>query len=331
MFGYIVRRLIAAFLVVVVTSMLVFAVFFYGPSDPAAALCGETGRCTEQRKELLEHQLGLDQSGVSQYGVWVKGMFQDRQIEMGAVYDCAAPCLGIAYDTKLEVRKELVDKFPATVSLAIGASALYLVIGVTVGSIAAKYRGSTGDRSLMAGSLLISSIPYIVFALLAWLYLVNKWSIFPDTGYTPLTDNPGKWAAGLLLPWLVLAIANMVNYARFSRGSMVETLGEDYIRTALAKGLSRNRSIFKHGLRASIVTVMTIFGLDLAALLTGTLVTEKIFEIDGIGAYGFDAIRGALNFPVLSAVVFVSAIIIVVANLLVDLLYTALDPRVRLT
>jgi peptide/nickel transport system permease protein len=183
----------------------------------------------------------------------------------------------------------------------------------------------------MAGSLLISSVPYLVFALLAWLYLVNKWTIFPETGYFPITDNPGKWLSGLILPWLVLALANMVNYARFSRGSMVETLGEDYIRTARAKGLSQNRSIFKHGLRASIVTVITIFGLDLAALLTGTLVTEQIFEIDGIGKFGFDAIKGALNFPVLSGVVLFSAILIVLANLLVDLFYTVLDPRVRLT
>jgi peptide/nickel transport system permease protein len=330
LFGYIVRRLIAAVIVVVVISMATFAMFFYGPSDPAGQLCSEQGRCTQEKREALEHGLGLDESGVSQYGAWAKGLFVDREIDLGVTYECDAPCLGISYNRKQEVRGLITAALPATASLVLIGAALYFVVGVTVGSVAARHRGTGADRGLVAGSLLISSIPYYLFALLAWIYLINKWGIFPESGYTPLTENPGAWFSGLLLPWIVLATANMVVYARFSRGSMVEVLGEDYVRTAMAKGLSRRRATFKHGLRAAIVPVVTIFGLDIATLLAGAIFTEYIFEIDGVGKLALDSIEGIIDFPVLSAVVLISAVLVVVANLVVDVLYTAIDPRVRL-
>ncbi len=327
MLGYIVRRLVAAFLVVVVTSMFVFALFFLGPSNPASIICNQNGRCTEERQALLEHSLGLDQSVVSQYGVFVKGLFVDRQVNIGATYDCSAPCLGISFRTKTEVTKELVDKYPATLSLAIGGSALYLTIGVLAGSLAARWRGSAADRALVSSTLVLSAIPYYIVALMSWLYLVNQYQIF-DSGYFPLTDNPVKWASGLLLPWLVLGLTYSTQYARFSRGSMVDSLGEDYVRTASAKGLSSNRVVFKHALRAAIVPIVTIFGLDFATLLAGTVFTERIFEVDGIGAWGLSAIP--VDFPVISATVLVGAVLIVLGNLVVDITYSFLDPRVRL-
>jgi len=327
MLGYIVRRLVAAFLVVVVTSMFVFALFFLGPSNPASIICNQNGRCTEERQALLEHSLGLDQSVVSQYGVFVKGLFVDRQVNIGATYDCSAPCLGISFRTKTEVTKELVDKYPATLSLAIGGSALYLTIGVLAGSLAARWRGSAADRALVSSTLVLSAIPYYIVALMSWLYLVNQYQIF-DSGYFPLTDNPVKWASGLLLPWLVLGLTYSTQYARFSRGSMVDSLGEDYVRTASAKGLSSNRVVFKHALRAAIVPIVTIFGLDFATLLAGTVFTERIFEVDGIGAWGLSAIP--VDFPVISATVLVGAVLIVLGNLVVDIAYSFLDPRVRL-
>ena len=328
MFGYIIRRLVAAFLVVVVTSMFVFALFFLGPSNPAASICNQNGRCTPERQALLEHQLGLDQSVVSQYGEFVKGLFVGRTVNLGAEYDCSAPCLGISFSTKTEVTSQLVEKYPATLSIAIGAAALYLLIGVVAGSLAARWRGSAGDRALVTSTLLVSSVPYYIFALLAWLYLVNQYGIFPETGYFPITDNPAKWAAGLLLPWLVLGLQNSTQYARFSRGSMVDSLGEDYVRTAAAKGVSSNVVVFKHALRAAIVPIVTIFGLDFATLLAGTVFTEFIFQIDGIGKWGLEAIPN--DFPVISATVLVGAVLIVIANLVVDIMYSFLDPRVRL-
>lgn len=330
MFGYIVRRLVAAFLVVVVTSMFVFALFFLGPSNPASIICNQNGRCTADRQANLEHALGLDQSVFTQYGSFAKGIFVNRTISVGqgANYDCSAPCLGISFRTREEVTELLKDKYPATLSLAIVGGALYLLIGGTLGIFAAKYRGSSADRILVGASLVVSSIPYYLLALLAWLFLVNQYNLFPETGYFPITDNPLKWAGGLLLPWLVLGISNSPQYARFGRGSMVETLSEDFIRTASAKGLSRNKVLFKHALRAAVVPIVTIFGLDMAFLLAGTVFTEKIFEIDGIGAWGLEAIP--VDFPVISATVLVGAVLVVVANLVVDILYSFLDPRVRL-
>lgn len=330
MLGYIVRRLVAAFLVVVVTSMFVFALFFLGPSNPAAVICNQNGRCTQERQQLLETALGLNDSVFHQYGLFVKGLVVDRTITTGpgASYDCPAPCLGISYRTRQPVMDQLKEKYPATVSLALIGGSLYLILGVVIGVFAAKWRGSTADRMLVGASLVASSIPYYLVALLAWLFLVNQYSIFPETGYFPITDNPLKWASGLFLPWMVLMLALSPQYARFGRGAMVETMSEDYIRTASAKGLPANRVLFKHGLRAAIVPIVTIFGLDLAGLLAGTVFTEKIFAVDGIGKWGIEAIP--VDFPVISATVLVAAVLVVVANLIVDILYSFLDPRVRL-
>lgn len=328
MLGYIIRRLVAAFLVITMTSMIVFALFFLGPTNVAELLCNEGGRCTEERRELLEEALGLNESVVTQYGEWAKGLVVDRTVSLGAEYECSAPCLGISFRTKREVTTELIDKYPATFSIALGGAAIYLVLGTTLGVLAARRRGSAADRALVSGSLLLSSIPYYIVALLAWLYLVNQFKIFPESTYVPFTENPAKWFLALLLPWLVIGITNSTQYARFSRGTMVETLGEDYVRTAAAKGLPENKVVFKHGLRAAIVPIVTIFGLDFAALLSGTIFTEQIFGIDGIGRWGLTAIP--VDFPVISATVLVSAVLIVLANLIVDVVYSFLDPRVRL-
>lgn len=331
MFGYIVRRLLSAGLVVVVTSMFVFALFFLGPDNPAQPLCDINGKCTPEKLALLTEQLGLNDSVVNQYGIWAKGLVSDREISFGPVYHCDAPCLGISYSTRNEVTSELLEKFPATLSLAIGGSLIYLVVGVILGTMAARVRGTLTDRGLVTMSLVVSSIPYYVLAILAWIYLSLEWQVFPDTTYHPITDGVGAWAYGLLLPWLVLGLAQSTAYARYTRGQMVETLGEDYIRTATAKGVKKTKVIFQHALRAAIVPVITIFGLDFAALLAGTVVTEEIFDIDGIGQWGIRALRAPVDFPVVAATVLVGAVLIVVANIIVDILYSFIDPRVRVS
>ncbi len=331
MAGFIVRRLISAFLVIVLTSMFVFALFYLGPSNPAAPVCESSGRCTQERMERIEEQMGLDEPIVAQYGAFVKGLFVDRTVSLGAEYHCDAPCLGISYGTRGEVTDELKEKYGATVSLAVGGASIYLVLGLLLGSLAARWRGTLADRLLVSSSLVISSIPYYLFALLAWIFLTLQWSVFPETGYTPLTENPAAWAAGLLLPWLVIGLTNSTTYARFTRGSMVETLNEDYIRTATAKGVRSRKVIFGHGLRAAIVPIVTIFGLDFATLLAGTIFTEQIFDIDGIGRWALDAVMAPQDFPVILATVLVSATLIVIANLIVDIVYSFLDPRVRIS
>jgi len=328
MFGYIVRRLIAAFLVIFVTSLFVFALFAYGPSNPAAFFCSSNGRCTAERQALIEHQLGLDQSFTTQYTTFVKGLFVDREIKMGATYECPAPCLGISYVDQTPVREQIIDKYPATLSLAIGGAAIYVTLGVLMGSLAARWRGTIADKSLVTGSLVVSSFPYYVVCLLAWIYLYLVWGIFPETTYHPLFEGPVAWAGGLLLPWLVLGVTSSTAYARYSRASMIESLGEDYVRSATAKGVTTNKAVFKHALRAAIVPVVTIFGIDFAFLLSGTVFTEKIFKIDGVGNLAINAIPN--DFPVIAATVLLAAVFIVIANLVVDILYSVLDPRVRL-
>jgi peptide/nickel transport system permease protein len=331
MFGYIVRRLITAFLVIVVTSLFVFALFVFGPANPAATLCNSNGRCTDARMQLYTHSLGLDQSFAHQYGTFVKGIFVDRTIHQGsAAYKCNAPCLGISYLDSTQVRQQLTHRFPATLSIAVGAAAIELLVGLSMGSMAARWRGSAGDRILVSGSLLVSSFPYFIVCLLAWIYLFNQWSIFPDPGYHSFLHSPGAWAGGMLLPWLVLGFTGSTNYARYGRTQMVETLGEDYVRSATAKGVSVNKTVFKHALRAAIVPIVTIFGIDFAYLVSGAIITEKIFGIQGIGFYSLTAVQ-KLDYPAINGTVLFAAVIIVLANIIVDLLYSVLDPRVRLT
>ena len=321
----------SAFLVVVLTSMIVFTLFFKGPSNPAQPLCDLNGKCTPEKLAILTEDLGLNDSLIHQYGIWVKGLFVDREINFGATYHCDAPCLGISYRTRTEVTDELVAKFPATMSIAIGGSIIYLTLGVFLGTIAARRRGTLVDRGLVTFSVLVSAIPYYVVALLVWIYVSLQWQLIENTSYTPLTEDPVKWFTGLILPWMTIGFTSSTAYARYSRGQMIETLGEDYVRTAVAKGASERRVVTRHALRAAVVPILTIFGLDFAFLLTGTVFTEQIFGIDGIGRWGIQALRSPVDFPVVAATVLVASVIIVLANLIVDLLYAVIDPRVRLS
>jgi peptide/nickel transport system permease protein len=276
--------------------------------------------------------MGFDKSLAYNYTTWAKGVFAGRHnvYSDGKSYECPAPCLGISIMTGDTVTNDLKQKYPATMTLAIGGSAMYLVLGVLLGALAAKYRGTTADRLLVGSTLIVSSIPYYLVALLAWIYLSLQMGLFPNTSYYPITDNPAKTFAWMLLPWLVLGLTNCTSYARYTRGQMVETLSEDYIRTAKAKGLRTNRVLFKHALRAAIVPVITIFGLDFATLLAGTIFTEQIFGIDGIGRWGLQALQTPMDLNVISAVVLISSFIVVLANLLVDIFYSFLDPRVSI-
>jgi peptide/nickel transport system permease protein len=330
MFGYIVRRIISGLLVLLVVSIAVFALFFYGPSNPALAYCPET-KCTPQRLENITQQLGLDRPAVEQYGDYMKGIVAGNDFKAGAItIKCPAPCLGVSFKLRLDVTKFLAERFKATLSLALGGAALFLTLGVTMGILAARVRGTFTDKSIVGASLLINAIPYYLFALLAWLLLISQWGIFPQSGYFgPISDGPVAWIKGCLLAWVCLGLTYATQYARFSRGSMIESLNEDYVRTARAKGLGERRVTMRHALRAALVPVVTIFGLDFAYLLAGTIFTEKIFDIQGIGITALDAIN-TKDLPIISATVLIAAAFIVIANIVVDLVYSLIDPRVRL-
>ena len=244
-------------------------------------------------------------------------------------YDCPAPCLGLSFRDKTLVTEQLKEKFPVTLSLAVGAASLYLLIGVTTGVLAARRRGTVADKMLVSSTLVFSSIPYYLVALLSFLILTLNTSYFPDVGYTPFFENPAAWFSGLLLVWLVMGIYGATAYTRYSRGSMVEALSEDYVRTAKAKGLASRTVVVKHALRSALVPVVTIFGLDFAFLLSGTVFTEAIFDLEGIGKWGLDATY-IQDLPVVAATSLVLAVAVVIANILVDIVYSFLDPRVRL-
>jgi len=335
MTGFIVRRVLSSIVVIILTSMFVFTLFFKGLGDsPARNYCEKLGpgKCSTAKLDSIKHQMGFDKSLAYNYTTWAKGVFAGRHnvYSDGKSYECPAPCLGISIMTDDTVWNDLKQKYPATIAVAVGGSAIYLSLGVLMGAFAARWRGTTLDRMLVGSSLIVSAIPDYLIILLAWIYLSLKWGIFPHIGYYPITQNPIKTITWMMLPWLVLGFTRLTDYARFTRGQMVETLGEDYIRTAQSKGAKKSRVLFKHALRAAVVPVITIFGLDFAGLLSGTIFTEQIFGIDGIGRWGLQALQTPMDINVISATVLVSAILVVVANLLVDIIYSFLDPRVSI-
>jgi ABC-type dipeptide/oligopeptide/nickel transport system permease component len=241
--------------------------------------------------------------------------------------------MGVSFRTKQPVKEELVSRIPATFSIAIGGAFLYLLFGVPIGVAAARRRGTVADKALVSSFLFISSVPYYLFALLTWLYLTITFEVpfFSDTGYFPITqDGPFKWFSGLFLAWVALGIFGCTQYTRFTRGAMVEALSEDYIRTAKAKGLPTRTIVYRHGLRAALVPVVTIFGIDFGTLLAGTIFTERIFEVQGIGWWSLEAVQGR-DLPVVQATALFSAVVLIISNLLVDVVYSVLDPRVRLS
>jgi len=330
MAGFLLRRVISGILVLLVTSVAIFALFFYGPSDPALAYCPET-HCTPDRLQAIRVSLGLDRPVAEQYGAYVKGIFVGNDVQAGAItIKCPAPCLGVSFKLRTDVTELLWSRFPATLSLALGAAFLFLTIGVGLGILAARARGTPQDKIIVGTSLVINAVPFYLLALLAFLMLISKWGLFPESGYfSPFQDGPVAWFKGMILAWLVLGIASSTDYARFSRGSMIEALNEDFVRTARAKGITERRTVLRHALRAAIVPVVTIFGLDLADLLGGTVFLERIFDIQGIGITALNAIN-TKDLPIISATVLIAAFLIVLANLLVDLVYSLIDPRVRL-
>jgi peptide/nickel transport system permease protein len=330
MFGYVVRRLISAFLVVTAISMMTFALFAWGPTNTAEFLCQQNGHCTPEKLDGLEKGLGLDKPVVEQYGIWAKGLVHSRTVHFGAAaYECDAPCLGISFLTQTQVTNELKKKYPVTISIALGGVAIYLLVGVTTGVLSARRAGSLADKGLVGSTLVLNAIPYYLVAFLAWLYFVNEWGLFPDASYTSPFSNPVKWITGLLLPWIVLGVYGSTQYARFSRGAMVEALSEDFVRTAVAKGVRSRTVTVKHALRAALVPVVTILGLDFGTILGGAVFTEYIWQLDGVGRWSLQSIN-QYDYPAVAATVLTAAIFIVLANLLVDILYSVLDPRVRL-
>jgi len=328
---FLLRRLVFSALVLFVISVVVFVLFFVvSPGDPARIFSGR--QATPEQVEQTRVRLGLDQPVYVQYGRFAKGLLQPVAFLWGDAP--GRPNLGFSFGNQEPVLDTILDRLPTTASLAIGAAVLWLAIGIPIGILAATRPRSLRDRAATVFALTFLSMPTFVLGLLMLYFLffrltVAGYSIFPASGYVPLTENPADWFRHLLLPWTCLALVTAATYSRLTRGSLLEVLGEDYIRTARAKGLSERRIVYRHGLRSALAPVVTLLGIDVGTLLGGAIVTEEVFGLQGIGKLAVDSVARD-DLPVILGVVLFAAFFIVVANILVDIVYAILDARVRL-
>jgi len=332
---FIIRRLLATVLLLVVVSAITFAIFFLLPRlagqstyQLAAQYVGRNP--TPSQVHAIEVKLGLNQPLQVQFGRFLKGIVAGENYSNGpSITHCPAPCLGYSWRDQQPVWPLLVSYIPVTLSLALGAAVIWLVSGVAIGVLSALRRGSFFDRVAMGTALLGVSLPIFFTGQILLLIFSFKWQIFPNVQYVSPFSNPLEWAKNLILPWLTLAFLYSALYARITRAGMLETMHEDYIRTARAKGLPERTVILRHGLRAALTPVLTIFGLDLGLLLGGAVITEYTYSLHGLGLFTIEAINNS-DLPEIMGVVLLAAFFIVIANLIVDILYAAVDPRVRL-
>ena len=320
-------RLASMVFVLLAVSLLTYAIFVLLPADPAQLACGRP--CTPERLETARAFMGLDQNFLVQWWNFVTGIVTGRTYgSAGAEITCPAPCLGYSFVLRQPVTDLIVGRLPVTFSIAIGAAVLWLLAGVAGGVVAAVRRGTVVDRAIMVTAITGVSAPSYLVGLLGILLFGFTLDMVPVNGYVPLTTSPVDWAWHLVLPWCVLAFLSAATYARLTRAQMLDALGSEYVRTARAKGITERRVVTRHALRNVMVPVVTLFGLDLGVLLGGTVITEKVFSMAGLGALLLDAV-GNTDVPLLVGVTFFSAALIVVANLLVDVVYGVMDPRVR--
>jgi peptide/nickel transport system permease protein len=332
---YIIRRVIAALLLLIVVSMVTFSIFFLvprlagaTPEDLASRYVGRTASAAQVK--ITAQRLGFTDPIYVQYARFAKGVVVGADYDTGPTKEhCAAPCLGYSFITQNAVLPEILNRLPVTLSLAAGASVIWLLFGVGTGVLSALRRGSAFDRAAMGVALAGVSLPIFFTGLAGLAYFSYKlgWTA-PGGSFEGITSNPAKWAYDLILPWITLAFLYAAGYARLTRAGMLETMGEDYIRTARAKGLRERDVVIKHGLRSALTPIVTIFGLDLGLLLGGAILTESTFSLPGIGKYAVDAIVNN-DLPKVLGVTLVGAFFIVFANLIVDVLYAVVDPRVR--
>ena len=317
---YIIRRLLWAVVVLIIVSAVTFVIFYALPSaDPAVLRAGRSPN--PALIAHIRHTLGLDRPIYVQYWTYIKGIVLHFNF-------------GYSYQYSLPVRSLIFQKLPATISLTVGAVIVWLLLGIPVGIISATRPRTWIDRMTMGVSLLAISAPVY------WLGLVSLFLFANDIGvvhifdgadtYTGLTANPGRWFGSLILPWLVLAASFAAFYARLLRSNLIETMSEDYIRTARAKGLPEWRVILQHGVRSAITPIVTVLGFDIGILMGGAVLTETVFDIPGVGRLAYDGIQNA-DLPIIQGTVVFGAFFIVIANLIVDIAYAYLDPRVRYT
>jgi len=329
MFPYIVRRILLMIAMLTLLSIVTFLLFNAVPTDPARLTCGKS--CTPAIIAANRIRLGMDQPLYIQYLEWMKGIFVGRTYGSGAAsFRCNVPCLGYSFRNGEEVTTMILQALPVTIYLAIGAFVLWMGVGISTGIYAAKHRGQWQDRTIMGITLVGYSLPVFFVGLLMLIFLIVRLNLLPYPSYVAPTYNILQFLQTMILPWISLSILYAAYYTRLTRSQMLETMSNDYIRTARAKGLPEKVVLRRHALRAGLTPIVTSAGLDLAGLLGGAVITEYIFSLPGLGRLSISAVT-EYDLPTITATTLVAATFVIVANLAVDILYAAIDPRVRLS
>jgi peptide/nickel transport system permease protein len=317
MLHFLIRRIFFGLVVMWAVATGVFILYFVAPHNVAQTLAGR--QATAQTIGLIKHRLGLDRPLLAQYGSYLWRLLRGD--------------LGYSYVNNESVGTIIKQDLPVTASVAIGGAVLWLLIGVVSGVLAAARPRTVADRTVTGFALFFYSMPTFLLGELCLLILFYRlhlagFTFFPGSGYVPLTQDPTEWFRHLVLPWITIALVTAATYSRLTRGSMLEVLGEDYIRTARSKGIREQRVVYRHALRSALTPVVTQFGIDLGTLLGGIIVTETVFGLPGLGQEIYNAISRE-DLPVIIGLVLLASAFIVVANIVVDLIYVVLDPRVR--
>ena len=318
---FLIRRIFQGIIVMLLVTIMVFLIFFGTGSGQTVARRLAGRNASQQTIKSITDRLHLNESLPVQYWTFLKNLVWHHN-------------LGYSYYHSEPVTHIIAQAIPITLSLAIGAAIIWLFLGILSGTLSAVKRGSILDRTFTTLALFFYSMPTFVLGLLL-LFLVyyqlakRGIRIFPGQGYTSFTTSPVKWFEGLVLPWITLALVSAATYMRLTRGSLLEVMGEDYIRTARAKGLTERRVVTRHGLRSALTPVASQFGIDLGTLVGGAIITETVFGMPGLGYTAVQSIQNQ-DFPVIIGIVIVASGAVVIANILVDMLYAVLDPRVRL-
>jgi peptide/nickel transport system permease protein len=325
---YVIRRILKMVLVLWLISVLVYVLFFITPNDPAA-LSLERG-ATPEALAQVRARLNLDKPVIVQYWYFLKGFAE------------WPPNLGYSFRNREPVLDTILTRVPVTAALASGAAMLWVLFGIPIGILAATKPRSLRDRASTLFALVFVSMPTFFLGLTLIYFFFYKltvsWNVRFQSqpvfllGYDRLVGEghvgPMTWVRHMILPWLTLGMVNVAVYSRMTRGSLLEVLGEDYIRTARAKGLSERRVTYRHGLRSALTPIVTLFGIDFGVLLGGAIITERIFNLPGLGQLALNAVT-TTDLPVIVGTVLFASFFVVLANLIVDVVYAALDPRVR--
>jgi len=335
MFAYVIRRLFIGVILLIVMSLVTFILFFASPVDPARYACGKN--CTPALRAQVNKALGYNKPTLEQWTDFLGGVVKGRQypddpsLRKSApqlVAECPAPCMGYSVVNSTTVNSEIKAAFPISLSLAIAAVIMWVVGGVAIGVLAAVRKGTIIDRGAVGLALIFYAFPSFFIGLFLLKFLAIKWQWVPIPTYTPLTQNPGLWLQGLFLPALTLALIYMAGYVRMTRAFVLESMSEDYVRTARAKGLKNGRVLVKHSMRAALTPLVTLIGLDFAGLVGGAIITESVFNYNGLGKLAVDA-NSTYDLPTIVGLVLLLGAFVIVANIIVDLLYAVIDPRVR--